>query len=174
MATPRNMTEVILLDRGFSKVNEKVFKKIFLPIMSEGEGSSLHCSIDIDDGDNEPERVKNGFVFSFIKKLYNGFGKSSYLPLRDDHEEKQDLLYLRVESLPTFIKKNVFACKKVDVENWMSLKEGLMSAARLKVGEVKAEWRQARETLELLHILRTIRNSCMTRDELFEALGFVN
>ena len=167
MATPRNMTEIILLDRGFSKVNEKVFKKIFLPVMNEGE----HCCIDIDEGCTEDERVKNVFV-SCVKKLCASyFGKSSpNIGLVGDIEEKQELLFLRVDSLPRFIRETIFDCKKIDIENWESLNEGMKSAARMKSVGVAPEWRTARETLEFLDVLRTIRNACMTRVQLFEVL----
>lgn len=171
MATPRNMTEIVLLDRGFSKVNEKVFKKIFLPVMNEGEDGSEHCCIDIDEGEADDDGVKNVFV-SYLKKLCTSyFGKSpSYIALADNLEEKQEPLFLRVDSLPRFIREKIFDCKKFDIENWESLNEGMKSAARLKSVGVAPEWRTARETLEFLDILRTIRNACMTRAQLFEVL----
>lgn len=175
MASPRNMIEIVLIDRGFSKVNRKHFKKIFLPIFYSRKGEN-DCHIDAPEVASLPEmncesgeNSKNDF-FSFLKKIHLPFGypHSSFHML--DSEDRKGPLFLRVDSLPDTVREAVFDCDRFDVENWESLNEGLMWLAWVRTSDVAHHWREARQTAEFINILNSIKKLCMTREELFYAL----
>lgn len=175
MASPRNMLEIVLIDRGFSKVNRKHFKKIFLPIFFSRKN-------EVDSHAEDPEtpslsemthesgeHSKNDF-FSFLKKIHLPFGYPHSSFHMVDSEDRKGPLFLRVDSLPDTVRDAVFDCDRFDVENWESLNEGLMWLAWVRTSDVALHWREARQTAEFINILNTIKKLCMTREELFYAL----
>lgn len=179
MASPRNMVEIVLIDRGFSKVNGDRFKKIYLPIFySDRSENDEH--VDIPETASIPEtnrengeNSKNDF-FSFLKNLHFPFGfpHSSYFI--SNTEDRKGPLFLRVDSLSDAVRDAVFDCDRFDVENWESLNEGLMWLAWVRTSDVAHHWREARQTAEFINILNSIKRMCMTREELFYALRLTN
>ena len=182
MATPRNHLEIILIDRGFSAVNGKRFKKIYIPIYSLEKSSEKSCCINMDVVDAfefERKKLYDSFpsdtadcgaqkqnYFSRLRKLYNCFDTNQ----ASGSATKSEILYLNVDSLPQSIRETVFDDQKFDVENWSSLNEAIVWLAWLKTLEVPFEQRESQQMAEYINILNTIRSACLSREKILDAL----
>jgi len=183
MATPRNHLEIVLIDRGFSTVNEKHFKKIYIPIYSTNNNSENSCCIDVDVVDAfefERKKLYDSFpsdvadcgtqkqsYFSRLRKLYHCFDSSQS---SSSAGKTSETLYLYVNSLPQSIRETVFDDQKFNVENWSSLNEAIVWLAWLKTLEVPFERRESQQMAEYINILNTIRSACLSREMILDAL----
>jgi hypothetical protein len=185
MATPRNHLEIILIDRGFSRVNEKRFKKIYIPIYSAESVQNNSCSIDVEAVEaltTERQNLYDSFssinlscsreknpkqdYFARLRKIYHSFGSTQNSGIEFENET----LYLFVDSLPQSVREIIFDDKKFDVENWDSLNEGIMWLSWLRTIDIAPDHRESRQMAEYMNVLKSIRGSCLSRKMILEAL----
>lgn len=185
MATPRNHLEIVLVDRGFSQVNEKRLKKIYIPIYSSEGVQKNTCSVDVEAlealqcvrqdlydsfsslniGTSKEKDPKQDY-FARLRKIYHSFGSSHNSEVNFENET----LYLFVDSLPLSVREIIFDDKKFNVENWDSLNEGIMWLSWLRTIDISPDHRESRQMAEYMNVLKTIRESCLSQKKILEAL----
>lgn len=196
MATPRNYFEIILLDRGFSRLRGGRFKKIYLPMLTDEdvpEQHSVSCRIDVEERTGQcsipfgsrygsvdevdgRDRGRVGYL-ECLRSFLQNYKKvrsddSSFDEYDDERRHEREPLYLSVSSLPEYIRDTVFDNGKINVENWEALDEAIMWLAGVKTSDSCFGYSccPPRQTVEYMNIIRTIVESCMSREELLNAL----
>lgn len=199
MATPKNHIEIILIDRGFSGINEKCLKKIFIPITIRKHSSESSVCLDmetqeslvlqrqklydviltseknlLDDEESSLSSKEGGkcvrqSYFGCLRNIYNSFWVRQGV-FNASPCEKNGPLYLMVDSLPNSIREIIFDDCKFNIENWDSLNEAIMWLSWLRTLNISFQHRESMQMAEYIKILKEIQNSCLTREAVMKAL----